>query len=167
MRKMKGRKPYPFEQIKANNDKIRKTQAQLELRSREPRIKSNELSCPEHLCDEVKKEWQRIVSLYQELNGDFICDLDINAIEIYCEALLTYRKAMKKVRETSEVIAQDGRPKKNPWMTIANEASITIKRYGEALLLEPVGRARSVIANKDDKKPVNKFDKFGGGGMSG
>lgn len=73
---------------------------------------------------------------------------------------------MKKVHETSEIIAQDGRPKKNPWVTIANEASITVKKYGEVLLLDPVGRARAAIKSINDKKPVSKFDKFGYGRMS-
>jgi P27 family predicted phage terminase small subunit len=165
---MTGRKPYPIAQIRANTDKLRYTQAQLDSRSNEPKIKSNSLRCPARLTDDVKKEWRRIVKLYSEFDGDYICDLDVDALEVYCDALVTYRKAMKKVHDTSEVIAQDGRPKKNPWMTIANEASIVIKKYGEVLLLDPVGRARAAINKSSDKKPVSKFDRFiGGGSMSG
>lgn len=167
---MTGRKPYPFAVIQKNNDKLRYTQAQLESRSNEPKIKSNSLHCPVHLSDEAKKEWRRIVKLYAELSGDFICDLDVNTLEVYCEALITYRKAMNKVHETSEIYSDKtdgGKYKINPWLRVANAASITIKKYGEVLLLDPVGRARAAISNKKDEKPVSKFDKFGKNQVNG
>jgi len=143
---MKGRKPYPFQVMQATNDKNRLTKKALEDRERnEPRIKSARLTCPAHMSDDAKKEWRRIVKLYRELEKPIITDLDTNALEIYCESLVTYRKAMQKIRETSEVYvskADANRPKKNPWLTVANDAAGQIKKYGESLLLDPVSRAR-------------------------
>lgn len=147
---MAGRKAYPIVLMESSNDKNRLTKTELERRKRnEPTISSSRLKCPTHLSDDAKKEWRRIVKLYKELNRPIITDLDMNALEIYCEALVTYRKAMEKVRETSEVYISksDGnRPKKNPWLTVANDAAIQLKRYGEILLLDPVSRARVGLA---------------------
>ena len=85
--------------------------------------------------------------------------MDQNALEIYCEAVVTYQKAMAKVRETAEVYASkqdNNRPKKNPWLTVANDASDQIKKYGEILLLDPVSRARVGLAKANEEDPDTK-----------
>lgn len=157
---MAGRKPYPFELI--NNDKARYTKEQLEKRNaNQPRINHAVLRCPEHLSDDAKKEWKRIVKLYRELSHQIVTDLDVNALEVYCEALVTYRKATAKVRETAEVYVSkgDSKPKKNPWLTVANEAAMQMKKYGEILLLDPVSRARASLAKeeKENDDPMMQF----------
>lgn len=164
---MTGRKPYPIATLVSDNKNRRITQAELKKRMEEPSIGSNELTKPDSLSEEAGVEWDRISALYKELNNNYICNLDANALEIYCEALVTYRRAIKMVRKSSEVLKLDGTLKKNPWQTVANEASTIIKKYGENLLLDPVGRARAAIGNKKDDKPVNKFDRFGSGAKSG
>lgn len=161
---MAGRKAYPYVLLESTNDKNHLTKAELEKRKKnEPKIKSAYLKCPSHLSAEAKKEWKRIVKLYKELDRPIVTDLDINALEIYCEAIVTYRKAMDKVRETSEVYVSKGenKPKKNPWLTVANEAAIQIKKYGEILLLDPVSRARAGMVRTDDepKSPMAQFMK--------
>ena len=85
-------------------------------------------------------------------------------MEIYCEALVTYRKAMLNVRKTTEVYIdkQDqSKPKRNPWLTVANEAAMQIKKYGEILLLDPVSRARVGMAKSNDETedPMSAFIK--------
>ena len=160
---MAGRHPRPFTIVNANNNKLHHTQAELDARKRnEPKIDSVQLKCPRHLTPEAKKEWRRIVKLYGELKEPIITDLDVNALEIYCEALVTYRKAMRKVRETSEVYrakSDPEKPRKNPWLLVANDASVQIKRYGEILLLDPVSRARVGLAKakEEDLSPMAAF----------
>jgi P27 family predicted phage terminase small subunit len=160
---MKGRKPYPFEIMDATNNKNRLTKDQLrERQENQPTIESAELKCPRHLSLGAKKEWKRIVGLYREISKPIVTDLDINALEIYCEAVVTYQKAMQKVRESSEVYtsrAEPNKPKKNPWLVVANEAADQIKKYGEILLLDPVSRARASLAaaKKDDDDPMAQF----------
>jgi len=152
---MAGRKAYPYVVMKATNDKNRLTKEELERRKEnEPTIKSNALRCPSHLSDGAKKEWRRIVKLYGEFEKPLLSDLDVNALEIYCEALVTYRRAMQNVRKTTEVYIdkQDqSKPKKNPWLSVANEAAMQIKKYGEILLLDPVSRARVGMAKGNDE----------------
>jgi P27 family predicted phage terminase small subunit len=160
---MRGRKPYPFQIMESTNDKNRLTKDELSKREKyEPKVKSNYLTCPLHLSEDAKKEWRRIVKLYGEIKEPILTDLDCNALEIYCESLMTYRKAMQKVRETSEVYtskSDQNKPRKNPWLTVANEAAVQIKKYGEILLLDPVSRARVGIAKAKDEElsPMAKF----------
>ncbi len=160
---MAGRKPYPHAVMAATNDRQRLTKDELARRKEnEPQIQSCKLTCPSHLTDDAKKEWRRIVKLYKEFEEPIMSDLDVNALEIYCESLVTYRKAMKKVRETAEVYVsktEQNHPKKNPWLTVANEASAQIKKYGEVLLLDPVSRARAGLAKakQDDDNPMAEY----------
>lgn len=153
---MKGRKPYPFTVMETTNDKNRLTKDQLKGRKEnEPKVSSAALRCPGHMSNEAKKEWKRIVKLYRELDQPIMSDLDVNALEIYCEAVATYRKAMAKVRETAEVYvskSDQNKPKKNPWLTVANEAATQVKKYGEILLLDPVSRARVGLEKSKPKK---------------
>ncbi|WP_019534224.1 phage terminase small subunit P27 family [Paenibacillus ginsengihumi] len=159
---MAGRKAYPVELMVLTNDNNRLTKKDIESRRKnEPNIDSAKLRCPAHLSPEAKKEWRRIVKLYRELDKPIVTDLDVNALEIYCEALVTYRKAMEKVRETSEVYVSrsDNRVRKNPWLTVANEAAVQMKKYGEVLLLDPVSRARAGMVKSDNEKksPMAQF----------
>lgn len=158
---MKGRKPYPFEVMNENNKKNRISKDKLDGRGKnQPKIESVTLECPEHISPEAQIEWQRITKLYKELDQPIMSDLDVNALEIYCEALVTYRKSMAKVRESSEVFKSDNGPKVNPWLRVANDAATQIKKYGEILLLDPVSRARVGLA-KAKQEEENPFAKFG------
>jgi len=141
--KVAGRKAYPAALMLVNNDHNRLTNEQLESRLRnEPKPKSARLATPPWLSDAAKKEWKRLAKLFKEMDSMVLSDLDTNALAIYCECVVTYKKAMLKVRETNEVYASNGQPKKNPWLTVANEAATQIKKYGEILCLDPVSRAR-------------------------
>ena len=141
--KLAGRKAYPAALMLVNNENNRLTKEQLEDRVKnEPIPKSFKLSTPSWISDAAKKEWRRVAKLFKEMETSVLSDLDVNALAIYCESVATYKKAMLKVRETSEVYASGGQPKRNPWMTIANEAATQIKKYGEVLCLDPVSRAR-------------------------
>jgi len=78
---MAGRKAYPYVVMNATNDKNRLTKDEIERRKEnEPRIKSNALRCPSHLSDGAKKEWRRIVKLYNEFEKPLLSDLDVNCI---------------------------------------------------------------------------------------
>jgi P27 family predicted phage terminase small subunit len=159
---MKGRKPHPFQIVEANAKEQRTAKKKIDGRkNNEPKIESEKLSCPRHLTLEAQKEWHRITKLYKELDQPIMCDLDVNALEIYCEALVTYRKAMAKVRESAEVYKSDTGPKVNPWLRVANDAATQIKKYGEILLLDPVSRARVGLAkSKEEEDP--SISMFGG-----
>lgn len=141
---MQGRKPHPFQLIDGNN---KLSKAEMAARKRnQPNIQSATLRCPPGLGDEAKKEWRRIVKLYKELDEGLINDLDITTLAVYCEAVATYQKAMEKIHKTTEVYMTDQGAKINPWLVVANNASVQIKKFGELLLLAPVSRARAGLA---------------------
>jgi P27 family predicted phage terminase small subunit len=86
-------------------------------------------------------------------------DLDKNALEVYCENFVIFRKAMEKVRETTEVYKSEQGPKINPWLKVANDASTQMKKYSEILLLDPVSRARVGLAKTkaEEEDPMEKL----------
>jgi P27 family predicted phage terminase small subunit len=157
---MGGRRPYPFQVISASNKKDRFTAETLKARqANQPDIQTATLKCPRHLSKGAKREWKRITELYGELKDPIINDLDLNALEIYCEAVVTYHKATLEVRKTTEVYMAGTVAKKNPWLTVADNAAMMIKKYGEILLLDPVSRARVGLAKSktEEKSGVGKF----------
>lgn len=157
---MKGRQPLPFQLI--DNKKRRLTAKQIQARKDgQPSITSAKLECPKYLCAAAKKEWARVVALYGEMPGEIINDLDANALAIYCDAVVTYQKAIKEVRKSTEVYVDSAGPKKNPWLAVANEAAAIIKKYGEALLLDPVSRARIGVAKSKEVKQDDSGAMFG------
>ena len=119
------------------------------------------IEAKEHYDRTLGGESHRIVNLYKELEYPIITDLDKNALEIYCENFVIYRKAMEKVRETTEVYKSEYGPKVNPWLKVANDASTQMKKYSDILLLDPVSRARVGLAKtqaeKDDISPMAVF----------
>jgi P27 family predicted phage terminase small subunit len=144
---MRGHKPQIGNLVTLRKDQMKKKTEVINARNeKEPRIKSNYLVCPRRLSKEVQAEWRRIVKLYRELEEPIITDLDINALEVYCEAVVSFKNTMAKVRASGEVIRIDGVWKMNPCLRTANEASNVIRRYGEILLLDPVSRARVGLA---------------------
>lgn len=161
---MRGRKAHPYQIVNANAKEQKTAKKKLEGRkNNEPKINSFELICPQHLTEEAKIEWDRIKTLYQELDQPIMSDLDVNALEIYCESIVTYRKAMQKVKESSEVYKSETGPKVNPWLRVANEASKQVKKYGELLLLDPVSRARIGLA-KSKKEELDPMEALLRGG---
>lgn len=154
----RGKKPYPAQIMDLEKKRMRLTKEDLKSRiENEPTINSAELRCPERLSADAKIEWERIVNLYADFNPPIITDLDINALEIYCEATVRYRKAMDKINETSEIITLKGEVKQNPYLRIANDTAILMKKYSEVLLLDPVSRAKIGYEKSKQKQDENSY----------
>lgn len=152
---MRGIKPQPANVLKSKNDKMKINNKTLESREEnEPKIKSNALRCPKHLSVEAKKEWRKVIRLYNEFQDPILCDLDLNVLQVYCEAVVRYNKAMEKVSLSSEVISINNTAKLNPWLRVANEAADVMRKTGELLLLDPISRARAGLAKaKKERDP--------------
>jgi len=164
---MKGRKSIPIKLV--DNKKHGMTKKELEARQgSEPMLKIKKITCPMHLTKEAKKEWKRIIKLYEELEIPILNNLDRNAIEVYCETLVTYRKAVEKIRYEGEIITTiRGMKVQNPWMNVIQKCTLDLKRYGEILLLDPQSRARIGTAQaainkaKTDDDPMEELLKKG------
>ena len=153
---MSGRKPHPAALMELKNGQERLTQDALQKRlENEPVPKSFKLRPPAWLCDEAKKEWRRIVKLFSEMDIPILSDLDVNALAMYCDAVVTYKKAIEKVREQTEVYVTKDNPSKpmiNPWLKVARDAAAQVKQLGDVLCLDPVSRARAGMGKKSTPK---------------
>jgi len=162
---MKGTKPRPSAVINITNDKQgKRSKAEIKKREEtEPHIKSDLLKCPTRLSSAAAEEWHRIVSLYKEFENQIMNDLDEDALTVYCEALIMYKIAMEKVKETAAVYKspKDAEPKINPWLKVANDSSTTMRAHSDLLLLNPVARARAGLAimkaSEENLSPIAKF----------
>ena len=162
---MGGRNAFPAHLMLATNDhnKINKEKL-MERMENEPRIKSAKLTPPKTLSEEARKEWRRLVKLYRELEENILCDLDINVLEIYCEAVVRHRKAMLEIKKSGEVYVtktDPHNPKKNPWLGVATDAAMIVARYSGQLLCDPVGRAKAGIAKSKSGQSDPNADLFG------
>jgi P27 family predicted phage terminase small subunit len=142
------------------------TKSEMDARERaEPTPKSNDLVCPEHLNPLVAAEWGRLVGLYKEFETQVVADLDKDFLMIYCESVVMYTKAMKKLHGGSAVYKspKDGDFKINPWVKVAQDASNTMLKFGGFLLLNPIARAEAglakVKASEDNLSPIARFMK--------
>lgn len=159
---MSGRKPMPFSLV--DNKKSKISNAELEKRENAPIVCSNAMRPPTHLSAEAKKEWKKIIKLYKELELPIINDLDKNSMEIYCNAIVMYRRALNAVERAGAVALhpKSGLPVINPWHNIMKIAAETCQKYSAVLLLDPISRARIGVANAkaekiDDEDPMMKL----------
>lgn len=141
-----GRKPVPIGVY--DNKKARHTQEELEARANaEPKGCSDELKPPKGLSKEAKKEWNRLVKLYRQLEVNILNDLDLGLLAAYCESRAIFIEAQKHW-QSGELYYTDkkGERRENPWIKIMDREGLNIAKYGEQLALSPVGRARYGMA---------------------
>lgn len=163
---MKGRKATP--------NKI------LELRggsscSHRPERKDPDLpsvipSCPEHLDEEARKEWDRITKVLDSIG--LITDLDRATLAAYCEAYSRWAQATIKIREMGMIFAEGrqvdkegkvikpGIPKANPYIKIARDAYDQMVKTGSLFGMSPSSRASLSIHNQAASQATDKTELF-------
>lgn len=159
---MPGRNAYPIRLLEATNNRRHLTKQEIERRkSNEPTVKSNSLKCPTHLGDAEKKEWRRIVRLYQQVDGNILCDLDSNLLEQYVVEWVRWRKAQAEIQKSSEVVRDTSGGKKtmaNPWLEVERSASAVCIRVGSLLMLDVVSRAK--IGSRKEEEAGDQMADF-------
>ncbi len=118
------------------------------------------LNCPSWLDDEAKKEWKRISK--ELLKTIDILELDIKAIEGYCQAYSTWRKCEKILQEKGfTFITPNGYEQQRPEVSISNKAIENMRSWGKELGFTPAARSRmlknecnsvNTEQNEDDKE---------------
>lgn len=170
---MKGRKPTPAKLINLKTSKIsileRNRREEIEMALQSDKI----LKCPSHLTKDAKREWKRIMKLYEKMQADILSDLDRQALIMYCEAVSNYNAAQKDwhfYQSTKENIKENFK-KSNSFdynefiksikdidesIDIVSARMIrqikVINPLTEQLCLTPVGRARMKNANTNSPK---------------
>jgi P27 family predicted phage terminase small subunit len=102
------------------------------------------LKVPKYLTDEAKKEWRRVMKLYNQMEADILSDLDQQALIMYCEATAIYKKAQEQWAKLNQVATPnpDGQRLIDNILKTMERQSKIISSLSEQLCLTPVGRAR-------------------------
>ena len=125
----------------------------------EPNINSNKLTPPKSLTKEGKKEWQKIIKLYKELNIPIFNDLDKNSLEVYCETVVLYRQFKEDIDKNG---MKDMFGKVNPNFQAMNNCATLMLKYSSQLLLDPTSRARmgAIASKKAKEKDTDGMEEF-------
>ena len=141
---MTGRKPTP---IALANHLHRSNDEKDDRLSREPSGCDAEFKPTKPLSKEAKREWDRLIKLYLQLDQKILNDLDAGLLTAYCEARARFIEAQQEYRKDPQLIVwTDKGPKENPLITLMDKQGQLIAKYGEQLALSPVGRARFGLA---------------------
>lgn len=154
-----GRKPIPIsvlnEDTKKGMSKNRqKTRQNFEIGQCEETFKP-----PKGLSKGAKKEWNRIIRLYRQLDRKVLNDLDQMLLASYCESAAIYKAAEEAYQQAPLIDLENG--KENPYLRIMWREGANIAKYAEQLCLSPVGRARmGVLAAKKEEEADPTADFF-------
>ena len=155
-----GRKPIPAEAI--DNLSHKKNSEEIAMRKEiEAKLKTKaKLTVPKYLTDEAKKEWRRIMRLYNQMELKILNDLDITALVMYCEATAIYKKAQETWAKVNQVVSGNdaGQKMLDKTFTTMEKQSKIISKLAEQLCLTPVGRARIGNAHSKNKPKSDVLD---------
>ena len=101
MPKGSGRKPLPAALLDPKKSKISRDvieERKMIEKSINPTPK-NTLKRPSFLSGPAKKEWNRIMKLYEQLDQKILSELDQTALVMYCEAVAAYKTFQKRYKE--------------------------------------------------------------------
>ena len=119
-------------------------------------------TCPEHLDEVAKAEWQRISG--ELINCGLLTSVDRAALAAYCAAYGRWVDAETNIQKYGTVIkAKNGNAIQNPYVGIANRALDTMRKFLIEFGMTPSSRSRISTA----QIPTADDDSFWDGLMSG
>lgn len=120
------------------------------------------LKCPKALSPAAKKEWKRIINLYKKLESRILCDLDVTALAMYCEAVAVYQKAQETWTKYGFVVSSNSQAQNmmDKCLKIMNEQTRIISSLSEQLCLTPVGRARMGLMKQKEDTEDEELDEL-------
>lgn len=140
------RKPTAWRRMQGNKGKRAWNHA-------EPVAPEGVPDCPEHLSDEARAEWHRLVETLVGMGVITIVDRAVLAA--YCQAYGRWVEAEEKLKETPLLIkTPSGYVQQSPWLTVANRQMELMGRYMAEIGLPPASRSR-VIASSTVSEPLD------------
>ena len=139
-----GRKPLPPDLVDNKSLKVNNQELATREESWQKLKTTKVLRVPKHLTPEAKKEWRRVMKLYNLMEVDILSDLDQQALIMYCEATAIYKKAQEQWAKLNQVATPnpDGQKLIDSIFRTMERQSKLISSLSEQLCLTPVGRAR-------------------------
>lgn len=101
------------------------------------------ITCPSTLPPEAKKEWRRILKIYNEDSKEEFSPKDLKALERYCLSYSDVITFSEKLKETGYLIFSDsGYPQQHPYFNMRNKAIEEMRSWMKELGFTPAARAR-------------------------
>lgn len=112
--------------------------------------------CPEHLSEEARAEWFRLVDTLVSMGVISIVDRAVLAA--YCQAYGRWVQAEEKLKETPLLFkTPSGYVQQSPWLTVANRQMELMGRYMAEIGLTPASRSRIVSLRSDPAQEPMTF----------
>lgn len=147
---MRGRRPKPtaLKELAGNPGKRA-------LNKNEPKFSElKSVETPEWMPPLAATMWETV--LPELLANKVLTIPDLHNVEAFCMAYQRWREAQEDVTLNGIVIKTENSVIKNPAVTVVNEASTQMMKFGALLGLDPSSRSRLMGATKDSK-PSNPF----------
>ena len=157
-----GRKPTPATLLKKETARV--SNQQIEMRKIiEVSLTSASIDIqnpPSSMSSAGKKEWRRIIALYQQLPNQILCDLDYQVLRTYCEAVANYDRASKIIKKVESECRKTGIAFRLEMVAaeskVLNQCSKEIRALTDQLCLSPVSRAAQGIIGAKQQQNQNK-----------
>lgn len=153
---MRGRKPKPtiLKALAGNPGKRRVNDA-------EPQVPNGLPDCPDFLDDEAKAEWFRVASILNQMG--LLTRADRSALAAYCVAYSRWVHAEAEVKKYGTVVLSPNKkfPMKSPYLSIADQAMESMRKFMVEFGLTPSSRSRIKVM---DTAAADEFDEFLGAG---
>lgn len=147
---MKGRKPKPtaLKRLAGNPGKR-------PLNDNEPEFTLiTDIEPPTWLSDKAIIMWETVMP--ELLRNKVLTVADIHNVEVFCMAYNRWRQAEDDIKVNGVTITNENTTIKNPAVTVVNEATTQMMKFGALLGLDPSSRQRLSGAAKDNT-PSNPF----------
>ncbi|TWT30141.1 Phage terminase, small subunit [Blastopirellula retiformator] len=154
---MKGRKPKPTVlKIREGNPGKRA------INKAEPNAPDDVPSCPDFLDEVAQEEWHRIARILSDMG--LLSTADRAALAAYCTVYSRWVHAEEQVRKFGTIVKSPdkGFPMKSPYLTVADQAMETMRKFLVEFGLTPSSRSRIRVDRKTAAD--DQFDLFVGAG---
>lgn len=150
---MRGRKPKPTTLKILDGNPGRRP-----LNNGEPLAPAEVPECPEFLDDEAKAEWFRTAPVL--LNMGLLTTADRAALAAYCVVYSRWVAAEAQVRRQGTIVKSPLKnfPMKSPYLTVADQAMETMRKFMVEFGLTPSSRSR--IRVPGNPRAMDEFDAF-------
>ena len=150
---MRGRKPKPttIRLLEGNPGKRA-------VNSREPTPPSGIPRCPKYLDKEARREWIRTSKVLHQMG--LLSLADRTALAAYCVAYSRWLDSETQVKKFGAIVKspEKGFPMKSPYLTIADQAMESMRKFMVEFGLTPSSRSR--IKVPDGGQAKDEFDAF-------
>ena len=119
------------------------------LNAREPQPRSVAPRCPDHLDENAKKEWKRLVPILRRMK--VLTEADWMALANLCQTWSTLVKAQVKLTEMGVLYkSPSGYIMQSPLLAIVNQCVDTITKLSREFGLTPAARSRIIARSEPE-----------------